>query len=50
MKRIVIIHLGLMLVPSLIYSPNECKVTYISNEGFLIEAGENSVSFGANVN
>lgn len=37
MKTIVIILLGLMLVPSLIYSQNECKITYISNEGFLIE-------------
>ena len=47
MKTIVIILLGLMLVPSLIYSQNECKITYISNEGFLIEADGKKVLIDA---
>jgi L-ascorbate metabolism protein UlaG (beta-lactamase superfamily) len=47
MKTIVIILLNLMLAPSLIYSQNECKITYISNEGFLIEADGKKVLIDA---
>ncbi len=36
-KITAIILINILVASSLIYSQNECKVTYISNEGFLIE-------------
>ena len=35
MKKIILFFL--IAIPSILFSQNECKVTYISNEGFLIE-------------
>ena len=47
MKTIIIVLLSLILIPSEIYSQNECKITYISNEGFLIEVDGRKVLIDA---
>lgn len=45
MKNIFLIIL--MLIPSMVFSQNKCKVTYISNEGFLIELDDKKVLIDA---
>jgi L-ascorbate metabolism protein UlaG (beta-lactamase superfamily) len=47
MKTTVIILLNLILILSEIHSQSECKIIYISNEGFLIELDGKKVSIDA---
>jgi len=43
MKILAIVLISFLIFPRSIYSQNECKITYVSNEGFLIETNGKKV-------